>query len=199
MRLKLTMRSAKLKRRREAPLGPSTPASSSRVDASLQPGQHNIARREREQLLASDKQNPAGPNANSSEKNFRIFCLHQWVIGRLSNKELCTLCWHATQAGASGVQDLALDPSRRGDNHARLIRSRLGLVAAHAQLYYVDVPLYCKDTARINLYVYIYIYIHIYIDVWGLAQTYGTTIFSETCTCKADLSLTIPGNLQLGT
>jgi hypothetical protein len=65
-----------------------------------------------------------------------------WSLGELSNKGLCTICWYASQAGADGVSDLGLDPSKRGGNHARHIRDRLGLIRVRQQLYYVRVPMW---------------------------------------------------------
>ena len=45
-------------------------------------------------------------------------------MGSMPSVSLCTLAWHSTRAGASGVEDLAMDPSQH--HHAEHLRKALG-------------------------------------------------------------------------
>jgi len=59
--------------------------------------------------------------------DFRFELIDRFSSGKLEPVDVATLAWKATQAGAGGVKDLAVDPALKGDNHARVVRTALGL------------------------------------------------------------------------
>jgi hypothetical protein len=97
-----------------------------------------------ERVLLIDQDATQRYDLDESASTLRKSFLSRWALGRFSNKELTELSFYATQAGASGVSDLAMDPSKRGDNHARHIRKVLELVTVLEKLYYVRIPVWDK-------------------------------------------------------
>jgi hypothetical protein len=78
-----------------------------------------------------------------AELEFRFELFDRFSSGRLASVDVTTLAWKATRAGAGGVKDLAVDPALKGDNHARIVRSALGLGSVEDDvLYECDVPLW---------------------------------------------------------
>ena len=77
-----------------------------------------------------------------------------WIGGRLgylrpiTNIDLTTIVWKATRTGARGVEDLAVDPSRKGGNHARTVRRALGLKCVKEEECGVVIPMWDSDAGE---------------------------------------------------
>ena len=96
---------------------------------------------------AETEQSPSSI-ARSAELDFRFDLIDRYAAGKLDNMDLATIAWKATQAGARGVQDLAVNPVVKGDNHARAVRSALGLNSVKDEvLYTCRVPVWDVTTA----------------------------------------------------
>ena len=86
---------------------------------------------------------------------FRDDLLDRLACGRIGWLDLTTIAWHATRAGAVGVEDLALDPSAKGSNQARRARFRLGLGDLDALLYKVHIPMWDTRTSTRTMGLFI--------------------------------------------
>ncbi len=64
----------------------------------------------------------------------------------MNAKTVCTLAWLATQAGACGLERLAVDPKSKGDNHHRHLCLVLGVTDATNDLYRVATPVWDKKS-----------------------------------------------------
>ena len=60
--------------------------------------------------VAAPSQFRAGQDGGAG---LRRFLVQQWKRGKLPAEDVCTMAWHATRAGGSGVADLAVDPKYR--------------------------------------------------------------------------------------
>ena len=88
----------------------------------------------------------SSPVTLAAGAELRNYMLKQWSLGAKTNDTLCTEAWLATQAGAVGVEDLALNPSSKGRNHARHVRDALGLNELKGKFYFVWTPLFCRQS-----------------------------------------------------
>eukprot|EP00969_Alexandrium_andersonii_P355632 15444841-Alexandrium_andersonii.AAC.1 len=52
-----------------------------------------------------------GEPENDGGVGLRKYLLGEYKSGRLSAKALCTVAWHASRAGAIGVEDLTCNPN----------------------------------------------------------------------------------------
>ena len=85
----------------------------------------------------------------AAAQEFRRDLVSRFATGKLEAIDLCTLAWRSTKAGARGVEDLAVDPNQKGDNHAKVVRKALGLdKVSDAALYELHVPLYDAATGK---------------------------------------------------
>ena len=76
--------------------------------------------------------------------------LDLFVAGRLAAKEVCACAWHCKDAKL-GVQHLALDPRKKGQNHARFLDSGLGLAKfTQTAVLWEDVPMFDKYNMDTN-------------------------------------------------
>ena len=87
-----------------------------------------------------------------SQKQFgsqlREFLLDKYCLEGLAGADVASICFLATQAGACGVADLALDPSlaaKHGNEHVKL---HAGKIWPDLDLQYVDCPVYVKRESR---------------------------------------------------
>ena len=78
-------------------------------------------------------------NDNDGGAGLRRHLMDRYKHGKLTARSLCTIAWHATRAGAKGIEDLALDPS--SSNAAAHVRRAVG-ARAKSTFYWFDLPLW---------------------------------------------------------
>ena len=82
-----------------------------------------------------------------AEQEFRFDLIDRFAAAKLEAIDVATIAWQATEAGAGGVSDLSVDPKHGGDNHARKVRSELGLECVADQvLYEFKLPMFDMAT-----------------------------------------------------
>jgi len=74
-------------------------------------------------------------------EGLRAYMLRQWKRGKISSEAVCSMSWHATRAGATGVADLALNPKLT--KQAEHLRKALH-VRAKDSFYLSRVPMWDK-------------------------------------------------------
>ena len=84
------------------------------------------ARHEAENLLARSRAAAHVPTKNYGAV-LRSFLIGLYTAGLMSNRILIVLCWHITNAGAVGVNDLGSDPATLHRNASRVLSDALGL------------------------------------------------------------------------
>ena len=87
------------------------------------------ARREAENLLDRSRQGLSKKVEPSGHYGavLRCFLIGLYTSGLMSNRILVVLCWHITNAGAVGVNDLGSDPATLHRNASRVLSDALGL------------------------------------------------------------------------
>ena len=68
-----------------------------------------------------------------------------WQAGSLSSKDLCAIAYLASQAGACGVADLAVDPNSKGDHQHRFLTKALKVNDISHMVQSVDPKLYSNN------------------------------------------------------
>ena len=81
------------------------------------------------------------PGADDGE-GLRRHLLQRYKLGKMTAASLCTIAWHATRAGAKGVDDLASPPD--STNHAEFLRSAINARQAKT-FYFAKVPLWDQE------------------------------------------------------
>ena len=81
----------------------------------------------------------AAPTGNDGGAGLRRHLTDRYKHGKLTARSLSTIAWHACRAGATGIEDLALDPS--SSNAATHVRRALG-ARAKSTFYWFDLPLW---------------------------------------------------------
>ena len=95
---------------------------------------------------------PQGPDGQTvlEESPMLKWLLDLFAAGRLAAKEVCTCAWHCKDANL-GVQHLALDPRKKGQNHARVLERGLGLAKfTQTAVLWEDVPMFDKYNMDTN-------------------------------------------------
>ena len=82
--------------------------------------------------------------------DLRHFVLDQYRTRGMDAKLVATLSHKITNAGGHGVADLALDPEKKGCNHARHIMTRLRL--REDRLYWGDVRMFDQKSGTNRLF-----------------------------------------------
>ena len=67
-----------------------------------------------------------------------------YAVGSLDAKNLCTLMYYASMAGACGVDDLGFRPDAPTGHYSRHLKLVLGICDEDHDLYELDVPLFSK-------------------------------------------------------
>ena len=103
------------------------------------------------ELLAAaldDVPEPPMPLAGSVEgKLLRQWVLRQYKVAKMTAEQVCTLSWFATKAGATGLGDLQLDPSRRDQaEHLRRVLE----IRQQTSFYRAEVPMWNKEVEQMH-------------------------------------------------
>ena len=98
---------------------------------------------------SEDEFDPA-PTALKAGQILFQFLLNLYMLGSLSAKSLCLLCFYCAKAGAVGsVIDLARPPGAHTGNYQKFIDRKLGFDVRDAHDYYMDLPGHHKhDVSR---------------------------------------------------
>ena len=91
------------------------------------------------------------PQGDQCGNKFAEFCLEQLHMGKMSAKTMCTLCYWASRAGASGnVKDFSLKPTSQSGKFQNHIDKALGFnVKDDGHLFRVKTPMFAKhDVSR---------------------------------------------------
>eukprot|EP00959_Pyramimonas_sp_CCMP1952_P040731 851758-Pyramimonas_sp.AAC.1 len=81
------------------------------------------------------------PAAAPDGAHLRRYLLGEWKMGVLTARQVCTLAYHATTAGAIGVEDLSLPPT--STHFAEHVRKAVGMIG-ETGFYEVEVPMWDK-------------------------------------------------------
>eukprot|EP00969_Alexandrium_andersonii_P102587 4528605-Alexandrium_andersonii.AAC.1 len=76
------------------------------------------AKRHREGTGQSASSAVPPPPAPDKGAGLRAHLLGQWKSGAMPAKQVCSIAWLATNAGARGVADLGVDPASPGQHFA---------------------------------------------------------------------------------
>ena len=85
-------------------------------------------------------------------KKLRRHLLNSWASGSTTAKGVTELACLIENAGVRGVVDLAVNPVKTGDNHARKLKKALDLNDMDDEYCLFYIPMYCKriDTRTIQ-------------------------------------------------
>ena len=78
-------------------------------------------------------------------KGLRTYLLREFRLGRMTSEQVCTLGWHATAAGATGVADLAVRPglTRQAEHLRQVMNAR-----ARDTFYVARIPMWDHTEER---------------------------------------------------
>jgi hypothetical protein len=124
-------------------------------------------------MVLDDDPRIAGGHSGDCWK-FRKWLLLSWGEGDLTDKEMCTIAWYSTKAGAKGAAEFGVNPEARGDHHRRKISSGLGIPTDSRSYVVKDVPCWDGSQAR---RVYKDIPIQLPVDALHAAYEHDPTTF----------------------
>lgn len=83
----------------------------------------------------------AAPGALDDGAGLRRYVLGEWKTGVLTARQVCTIAYHSTNAGATGLEDLVMHPT--STHFAEHVTKAIG-ARAESTFYEVEIPMWDK-------------------------------------------------------